>query len=318
MTKEFPQPGDTAADRLIKAGTVLEEGEVFVDESYVATDDMFYSTLVNPNYEIYQGQVIAFITGSAKGSVNVIDDYYPVGENNNLYAKIYTVDKLANTPQNGDKFVILTMPGGSKLLGQAGQEINDTWNYLNQNYLPSGYADDTGYSYDRQTTGHKQDTARFNVSTSYALMGYIKGLVAGLLKPSWINQADATLSQSDPSQNSWYTILSTTNARVDSVVVRIASTETLEVEISIDGQTWYGGSSCTGGSDYSASRDCKPTWTSSGVTLTTYLPGFVMIGSVGQGRAVSIRARRTTNSTPTNTLTGRAVWSQFQPDYDYL
>jgi len=53
------------------------------------------------------------------------------------------------------------------------------------------------------------------------------------------HQADATLSQANPTQNNWYTVLAATaNVRVIGITVRVATTgETLQCEIVVDGVT---------------------------------------------------------------------------------
>ena len=55
------------------------------------------------------------------------------------------------------------------------------------------------------------------------------------------HQLDATLNQAAPVQNTWYTVLDTTNARVYSLMSLIAGIgETIEVRLTLDAQVYIG------------------------------------------------------------------------------
>lgn len=72
------------------------------------------------------------------------------------------------------------------------------------------------------------------------------------LNPSF--QADAILNQAAPVQNTWYTILDTTiNAILHGVTFAIITTdETLEVKITIDGNSYTASQAATASTTYQA------------------------------------------------------------------
>jgi len=120
------------------------------------------------------------------------------------------------------------------------------------------------------------------------------------------HQADATLSQANPEQNTWYTLLDTTlNALIYAISVRVATTdETIAVRITVDGQVYTGSTAQT-----------KDTWyywyirvrdgTMEASSLTV---GVAYIGPL-EGRSVKIEVRKTT-AAGTGTITGRVIYAK--------
>jgi len=120
------------------------------------------------------------------------------------------------------------------------------------------------------------------------------------------HQADATLSQASPTQNQWYTILDTTlNAFVYAIAVSVATTgETLEVRLTIDGQTLTGSRAGSAGTVYGITISPE----TGNLALDAY-PLYVGFINQFQGRSVKVEVRKTTAS-GTGTLSGRVIYGK--------
>lgn len=128
------------------------------------------------------------------------------------------------------------------------------------------------------------------------------------------HQADATLNQAAPVQNTWYTVLNTTaNARIYMIEVGIATTgETLEVKLTIDGQTYT-----TPGFACPADSYAAGAW-SFGGAATNRLVFRLMSGSDRcvmpyapiEGRSVKVEVRKTTAAGAGN-LIGKVIYAKW-------
>jgi hypothetical protein len=175
-------------------------------------------------------------------------------------------------------------------------------------------ADSTNNVYPSDVIGSKDDAAQATVGTTRSLMAYIKAILNAENK-GWAMQADATLAQATPAQNTWYDILTAANgvnARVYSVGIRVNTTgETLEVRFIVDGQTWTvsAGVACTAAAEYYARRVPATGGTATGYVgigateVTVTLAGFM------DGKSTQISVRKTTAS-GTGTLYGRVIWAK--------
>lgn len=111
-------------------------------------------------------------------------------------------------------------------------------------------------------------------------------------------QAPVTLNQAAPVQDTWYPILDTTAyVRVYQISVNIADTnETLEVEVTVDGQTLTGSVAATHTTSYAAVPRAA------GIVRTAVMVLFVDDGTWWErarafcfdGHSVRIRVRKTT------------------------
>ena len=120
-------------------------------------------------------------------------------------------------------------------------------------------------------------------------------------------QTPATLNQAAPVQNTWYTILDTTkNVRIYDIAVNVEDTnETLEVQVTIDGQTiGANDEACTHSTQYFAlmkleaiSRVCEMILVSEAVHDDAF-KSFVL-----EGKSVKVEVRKTTAAGAGN-LTG--------------
>lgn len=119
-------------------------------------------------------------------------------------------------------------------------------------------------------------------------------------------QEDATLAQAPPVQNTWYTILDTTlNVRIYGVDIKVEDdNETLQVRITVDGQTKTGSKACTADTSY----DVRFPYTG-GVLIIDSTIRMDYSTFMIEGRSVKIEIRKTT-ATGTGTLRGRAQYGK--------
>lgn len=118
-------------------------------------------------------------------------------------------------------------------------------------------------------------------------------------------QADATLSQAAPAQNTWYTILdTTTNVRLLGVRFAVADTnETLEVRFTADGQTLSSNAlAATAGTMYYVTRvtSTNPLYLSTGDTTS--------MAFLYEARSLKVEIRKTT-AAGNGTITARAAYA---------
>lgn len=122
------------------------------------------------------------------------------------------------------------------------------------------------------------------------------------------HQADATLSQAAPVQNTWYTVLDTTkNVIVYGLGVSIGvANETIETRFTIDGQViGTTGINCDFGDDYRALFRTIHDGNIELVKDPLNIPAFLI-----QGRSVKIEVRKTT-AAGAGTLTARVIYGKY-------
>jgi len=116
------------------------------------------------------------------------------------------------------------------------------------------------------------------------------------------HQADATLTQAAPVNGTWYTILDTTkNALIYAIVAEVATTgETLEVKVTIDGQTYTG--------SVAHAADTAQFWflNMEGAMNSNTSPYMAGIYAPLMGRSVKVEIRKTTAAGAGN-LIGRVT-----------
>ena len=120
------------------------------------------------------------------------------------------------------------------------------------------------------------------------------------------HQPDAELSQADPVQNTWYTILDTQeNARIYCITVAVMTTdETLEARVTIDGQTLTGSVDATADAWYFVEKSLLD----AGLSLGTAWMLAVHYAAL-EGRSVKVEVRKTT-AAGTGTLMGRVIYAK--------
>ena len=120
------------------------------------------------------------------------------------------------------------------------------------------------------------------------------------------HQAHATLSQANPVVNNWYTVLNTTsNVRLYAICCRVADTaETLQVRLTIDGQTLTDSFEATADTTYY--NYLRFTDADLWFQTTTYLVG---VYTYIEGRSVKVEVRKVTNA-GAGTITGRVVYAR--------
>jgi len=125
------------------------------------------------------------------------------------------------------------------------------------------------------------------------------------------HQADALLSQAAPVQNTWYTILAATpNVRVYGISVKVVTTgETLEVKMTIDGQTLTASFACLADTDYIYYLDLWATATSP-ILMSAARGILYPNGGWIEGRSVKVEVRKTTNA-GAGTLIGKVVHGKY-------
>lgn len=122
-------------------------------------------------------------------------------------------------------------------------------------------------------------------------------------------QADATLVQAAPVQNTWYTVLNTTsNVRlIKTLMVVVDTGETLQMEITIDGNTITGTQVAVAGTIYEAVS------TQSAITAQSIAFGTIsaanLTGFIFEGRSVSVRVRKTT-AAGVGSLSAKVVYAR--------
>jgi len=100
-------------------------------------------------------------------------------------------------------------------------------------------------------------------------------------------QTHAHLNQAAPVQNTWYTVLNTTNARLQLVDIYVETTnETLEIRLTIDNDTCTGSVAATAGTVYYAfmSYDGE-------LVISNSFPSQTFLQ---EGREVLVEVRKTT------------------------
>jgi len=104
------------------------------------------------------------------------------------------------------------------------------------------------------------------------------------------HQADATKDQANPVQNTWYTVLDTTDyVRLIGVCLYVADTaETLAVQITVDGQTVAGSGAATADTWYEIYLDRDGTLVISNNALFQYR-AYIL-----EGRSIKVEVRKTT------------------------
>jgi hypothetical protein len=119
-------------------------------------------------------------------------------------------------------------------------------------------------------------------------------------------QSDAVLSQAEPVQNQWYTILETTkDCRLYAVTVLVwTANETLEVRITVDGKVLTGSVGATHTTYYYVHHQLY----GSGLTIDGNV---FLLGKYAptEGRSVKVEIRKTT-ATGAGTLEARVVYAK--------
>ena len=105
-------------------------------------------------------------------------------------------------------------------------------------------------------------------------------------------QAEATLDQAAPVQNTWYTVLDTkANCRVWHIAARVdTANETLEIRVTVDGVTLTAQEACTAGTTYAIWFKRTPT----GNVLDFYGTFWKYDTFLIEGRSVKVEMRKTT------------------------
>ena len=130
-------------------------------------------------------------------------------------------------------------------------------------------------------------------------------------KPVFKHQPDAVLDQAAPVQNTWYTILETTNARINQIAISVAGTgEDLEVQITRDGEldTCIAAVSVAAGAIHRAYIMTYATGSRTviGSAATAYL---AMLNAPFEARNVKIEVRKITANGAGN-LQGSVDWDK--------
>lgn len=126
------------------------------------------------------------------------------------------------------------------------------------------------------------------------------------------HQTDAYISQAAAVQNTWYTLLDTKrNVRIayNTVAIDVAG-EDLEVEWTIDGQTYTAAFSAVAGTLYHiylAGDAQNPTWT---IRSTTTPTAVIWAGGFWECRSLKVRVRKTT-AVGAGTLVARMVYAKW-------
>ena len=122
-------------------------------------------------------------------------------------------------------------------------------------------------------------------------------------------QTPATLDQAAPVQNTWYTILDTTNnAIINGISVNVEDTdETIEVQLTIDGETLSGSVAATHSTSYYVRHSLNGILRIDGLALGTtdyaqYRPYMI------EGKSIKVETRKTTANGAGN-LTGVVAYS---------
>jgi len=120
------------------------------------------------------------------------------------------------------------------------------------------------------------------------------------------HQADATLTQANPVQNQWYTILDTTlKACLYFIAAHIATTsETIEVRLTIDGNVITRATALTADTWYALYLNATGS-----LNFDTDLSLMVAARTALIGRSVKVEVRKTTNN-GTGTLYGRVSYGK--------
>lgn len=122
------------------------------------------------------------------------------------------------------------------------------------------------------------------------------------------HQADATLSQAAPVQNTWYTVLDTAkNVRIYGLGVSIAvANETIETRVTVDGQVIGTiGIDCDFGDDYRALFRRIHDGVIELVKDPLNIPAFLL-----EGRSVKVEVRKIT-ANGAGTLTARVIYGKY-------
>jgi len=120
------------------------------------------------------------------------------------------------------------------------------------------------------------------------------------------HQPDATLDQATPVQNTWYTVIDETNARIYMANVTVQTLqETLHAKLTIDGNVYEdsGIAGVAGDPYYLRLNGIGGLWDTT--NLDTILSG----GGYVEGRAVKLEVRKTT-ANGTGNLQGRVTWAK--------
>lgn len=121
-------------------------------------------------------------------------------------------------------------------------------------------------------------------------------------------QAYALLDQANPVQNTYYTILDTTlNVRLHFIVIDVeTANETLQVRLTIDGQTLLGSLACTFATAYYVYLDDTVAGTALLISANQISPGYS--GDI-QARSVKVEVRKTTAAGAGN-LKGKVIFAK--------
>ena len=124
-------------------------------------------------------------------------------------------------------------------------------------------------------------------------------------------QADATIDQANPVQNTWYTVLATTlNVELDQFSMQVADTgETLAVEWTVDGIVLTMNQAATAGSQYMVHKGANQD------TLTITASATAQYGASSRYaplkcRSLKIRVRKTTAAGVGN-ISARAMYHKW-------
>ncbi len=123
------------------------------------------------------------------------------------------------------------------------------------------------------------------------------------------HQPDATLSQSEPVKDTWYTVLDTKkNCRILGITVLVWTTnETLEVRVTIDGQVLVGSVEASHTTYYYVHHKLYAAAASAlAIDGNVFQPGHY---APLEGREVKVEVRKTTEA-GTGTLDARVVYAK--------
>jgi len=137
-----------------------------------------------------------------------------------------------------------------------------------------------------------------------------KGNPAPTVPPE--HQPDAVLTQANPVQNTWYTLLSTTiNVRLYAITVMVETTgETLEVRLTIDGNVHVASIAAAANTYYYVFYRPSDGTLQLEPTGSLFHVNAVLGAKALESRSIKVEVRKTT-AAGSGTLNGRAVYGRW-------
>lgn len=122
------------------------------------------------------------------------------------------------------------------------------------------------------------------------------------------HQDDAFLGVVNPVQNTWYTVLETTRARVYGMAFLVHTTgETIEMRLTLDGVAYTGSHAATAETDYLFFKALESPTLRPRLPENSHIEGVV---SVLEGRVVKVEVRKTT-ANGTGSILSRVTWARW-------